>query len=279
MKNKAILLAVLVVVAFSACENIFEDTIANKDSAEADAEDLELALSRRNYDAVIKGLGFDPDATADPTQAELAALRTREKYLLQMAWLGKTGFSTVDVLDAFLKDDSGHTSDILLQSFSSGDLASNDVLDFKQKRYKWTKKIQEADAADDKNIKTAAGIAATLDTLMSVMRVANALAGTDVSFNKDDPNYIGNIIGGKTPTEIEAEIDTVFDLSGSGNLDSIQENIELLNGTIISLVPDGDTDMYDKFNEFITTFDADGDGQIDTIDKTSLAEFIYNQWH
>jgi hypothetical protein len=274
MRDKLFLLTVLIAALFSACENIFEDTIADKNSAEAEAEDLELALRGRNYDALIKGLGFDPEAA--PAQAKVEALNTRGKYLLQMALLGKTGFSAVDVLDSFMKEDSDDsTSDILLQSFSSGDKsASIDVLDFKQARYKWTKDIGRAGAGGDKNIKTAAGIAATLDTLMSVARVANALAGTAVSFNKDDPNYIGKTIGDQPDKDaVKAKI------SSSGvDLAAIGENIELLEDTMTSLVPDGDTEMYDKFNEFIETFKDPATGVISVTDDT-LAQFIYDQWN
>jgi hypothetical protein len=287
MRNKLLLLAVLVMALFSACENVFEDTIADKDSAKADAEDLELALNNRNYGAIIGGLGFKLGAA--PTQAQLQALSTREKYLLQMALLGESGFNAVDVLDTFLKDrdDSGSTSDILLQSFSVGQVASSDVLTAKQKLYGWTKDIEKADTGKDKHIKTAAAIAATLDTLMGVINVANTLkdildglpAGTaELSFDKNDSNYIGNIIKDEDvdKDKIKDAIQKVVD-ENSAFLDSIGENIELLEGTIKDLVPEGDTEMYDKFDEFIADFRDPATGKI-AIDKEKLSQFISDQW-
>ncbi|MDR1316431.1 MAG: hypothetical protein LBK13_06115 [Spirochaetales bacterium] len=277
MRKKTLLVLGLAAFAFFACENIFEDTIANTTSSAAHEEALELNLSARNYDAVIRELGFDTDpAAAPPTTAQFGALTTRKKYLLQMALLGKTGFSAVDALDSFMKDDSSdHTSDILLQTFPAGEKATNDVLDSKQKLYGWVKQIKDADPTDDKNIDTAAGISATLNTLMSVMRVANELAGTDVSFNKDDPDYIGNKFSGKTEPEIETAITTIF----GSDLSAIQEDIELLNTTMNSLVPAGDTEISKKFDEFIVEFKIPGTNKIKPITSAELAKFIHDQWN
>jgi hypothetical protein len=282
MKNKAIALVFVLSVLLSGCKNIFEDTIANKNSKEAQEEKLELALDEHDYDTIILMLDPNPVATAAAVNApndyiHLAGLNSREKYLLQMAWLGKSGFNAVDVLSDFLKDDSDSTSDILLRSLApAGGAATTAVLNEKQKLYKQVKAINSF-GIGDKDIQTAAGIAATLDTLMAVTRVANelvsSLPGTDVSFVKGDPNYIGDVIAGKSQTEIESAIATALPV-----LDDIVDNITLLNDTITRLVPGADTDMYEKFDEYIYEFKDPVTGSID-VDPGKLAKFIYDQWH
>jgi hypothetical protein len=178
------------------------------------------------------------------------------------------------------EDSNDSASALLLKSFSSDSKASAAVLDEKEKCYAWAIAIADDDADDtskekDKDIQIAGGIAATLNTLMAIVRVANEIAGaaTDVSFNKDDPDYIGNQFSGKSPDEIADAIDTAL----GGDLSSIQGNIELLNETMNDIVPEGDTEISKKFDEFIEEF-SDGSGGITPITKEDLANFIVHQW-
>jgi hypothetical protein len=272
MKLKALLSAIMASALILSCANIFEDTIANDSSGAAKAEKLELALDARDYDTIINKLQ-KPDG-------DYSRLSTREKYLLQVAWLGKTGFNAVDVLSSFFTDDDGDdktTADILLSSLAastqSGN-ASNEVLNEKQEYYK--KVIAIKDITDDPDIKTAAGIAASLDTLMSVTRLANALNGGngDVSFNSEDSNYIGNVFTGNysNKDDLKDDIDIALaGLGGDGFLNEITGNVDLLNETIAILGGDNNTDIADKMKEYTATLSGGASAE-------SLAAFIWDQW-
>jgi hypothetical protein len=284
MKKKMILLAVLAAALFLGCSNIFEDTIADKSSDAADQEELELALNARSYDKIIGALDGNPTATQAGNCTHLQGLSLREKYLLQMAYLGKSGFNAVDILSAFLETDSESTSDVLLKSLSAADkTATNDVLNKKQAFYKGVKAIRRISA--DKDVMTAAGIAATLDTLMSVTRVANKLAeimgvtGEGVSFDPGDPNYIGKIFDSGNflnETARKTAIESAINSSGIV-LTDIHEDVDLLDDTIKVLVPAGQTDMTDKLNEYTEQFKTGNDVKA-SITEADLADFIMGQW-
>jgi hypothetical protein len=299
MKIKTFLLLSVSAVLFCACDNIFEETIADKNSGAAKTEELEIALNDRNYDKIISGLGFNPDKTGTdtPQASQFSGLSAREKYLLQNALLGKTGFNAVDILSAFLEDDNNDsTSDVLLKSLSSADKdASDEVLNPKQKRYAWAKKIKDT-ALDDKDIATAAGIAATLDTLMAVTKIANNLLGElgdlaeiaeNVSFDPQDDNYIGKVFNAEQFTNettrqeaIENAINAVFP---DDTLSGIVENITMLEDTIKLLVPEGQTEMVEKLNEYTDKFkemnNTTGKLEIkENITPAELADFIMDQW-
>jgi hypothetical protein len=251
------------------CSNIFEDTIANDSSKEAKAEKLEMALTSRDYNAIIGAL--------DNPAGNYGGLSAREKYLLQMAWLGKSGFTALDILTEFFKDDDNRsTSDILLASL--GNTAKNvDTALITGKRAYYSKTMaMKAQSGGVQDIDTVAGVAATLDTLMVVTLIAekmNTITGIEgVSFDKDAPNYIGaqvEAIDDKDDLE-----DLIENLSQAADIDlaELVTNIELLKDSIGSL-GGTDSDIGEKFDEYTQDILDNGN-----VTAASLAEFIWNQW-
>ena len=271
MKIKALILAAVCILLF-ACANIFEP-IADKDSKEAKAEELELALENHDYQKIIGQL--DGDA------AHLQKLSLREKYLLQMAWIGKTGFTAISILDTLFDDNSANTSNILIQSFASKDKQIN-TDDYNKKNVLYVKARDMNgllfNPTQEKNISTASGIAASLDMLMSVTHIAKLLnPGIPyISFDSNDPNYIGDIFKGKyaDATALETAINGAFPnaLELQDFLDNMQTNVTSLGKTIEQLIgQDDSTDISKKLDEYLNDFETG-------VNSTTFATFIWNQW-
>jgi hypothetical protein len=194
-----------------------------------------------------------------------------------MAWLGKSGFTALDILSEFFKDDDERsTSDILLASL--GKTTKNittDVITGKRGYYSkvMKMKIQSAGVQD---IETVAGVAATLDTLMVVTLIAEKMSATTsipgISFDKDDDNYIGNQVAAITSKDDIKNI--IDDLTGAGDIDlnDLLGNIELLKDSIGSL-GGVDSDIGKKFDEYTQDILSGG-----IVTAESLADFIWKQW-
>ncbi|MDR2104543.1 MAG: hypothetical protein LBP51_02180 [Deferribacteraceae bacterium] len=187
--------------------NIYEKTIADDDGDAAQAEQLELYLDDKNYTKIISILeGGDYNSYTD-----------REKYLLQLAYLGSTGFDLLSNLEEFLGDDNDkELTDVFIKSIAGANsFANSGVISAKRAVYKNIVKIDaDYNQSRDNDISFAAGLTATIDTVMLIGSFADDLLNNtslgvnfdQVSFNADDPNYIGKVFGeiAGSPTDVAA---------------------------------------------------------------------------
>jgi hypothetical protein len=252
---------------------------ADKNSDVAKAYDLEMALEARNYDKIISKLQND-----DVENTDYTSLSQREKYLLQMAWIGKSGFNIIDIVDQFFEDDAD-TTEILFSSVSAGaSNADRDALSSKKAYYKLVNIIDNSDNNPnhfDLDINTAAGIASALKAIIIISELAADLAnvvsipGVDldnISFDKNAPNYVGNVFDNATDDQLKEQIDNM-------NIDEIIETINDLSKAVDNLdtvtVSDEEdaAKVQEKFNDFLNKI-ADCSFNTCVVTKESVEKYV-----
>jgi hypothetical protein len=265
---------ILCVFIISGCDSsIFENNIADDKSSAAKAEQLEIDLDDGNYSKIISAL--------ERADGIYTSYSDREKYLLQLAYLGSTGFDIIGNLEEFLGDEDGKDlTGVFLKSISGTGSFTNETISDKQSIYTLIRDINSAEnnPAREHNIAFAAGIAASIDTFMLIGKFADDLLTyipgmENISFDSDAPNYIGKVFD-----EIADDPAASGDLDNliAGSLDEIVENIGVLEETIAIL--GGGTENLQDLEEFLDEMRRTGcDKNIETdrcLDAGSIRAYI-----
>jgi hypothetical protein len=268
----------------SSCDSsVYENNIADDKSSEAKAEQLEIDLDDGNYSKIIGALER-PDGV-------YASYSDREKYLLQLAYLGSTGFDIIENLKEFLGDNGDKDlTGVFLKSISGIEgFADGTVIQSKRNVYALIRGIDSVanNPAREHNIAFAAGLAASIDTFMLIGNFADELLtdildGTlggvpadNISFNSDDPNYIGKVFEeiADDPVASDALLDKIDD-----SFIEIAENVDALEGTI-ALLGGGTANLKDleKFLDDMRRPNCDKNTAPDRcLDRDSIRAYINN---
>jgi hypothetical protein len=274
---KALVFFLCIFIILGCDSSIFENNIADDKSSEAKAEQLEIDLDDGNYSKIISAL--------ERADRAYTSYSDREKYLLQLAYLGSTGFDIIGNLEEFLGDDKDLTG-VFLKSISGTGSFTKETISGKRDVYTLIRDINSAEnnPAREHNIAFAAGIAASIDTFMLIGSFADdlltdflggSLGGAEhISFDSDDPNYIGKVFA-----EITSDPLASAELTNKivGSLEKIVENVEVLEETI-ALLGGGTEDIKD-LEEFLDEMrDPNCDKNNDTDNRcltaASMQEYI-----
>ncbi|MDR2400570.1 MAG: hypothetical protein LBD73_02835 [Deferribacteraceae bacterium] len=276
---------ILPVLLLAGCDSsIYEKTIADDTSPEAKAEQLEIHLDNKEYGKIISVL--------ERSDGVYTSYTDREKYLLQLAYLGSTGFDLLDNLEDFLGDDDKELTDVFIKSIAGSDgFADTEIIDKKRDVYTEIISIDANYNPDrDHDIAFIAGLTASIDTIMLIGNFAqealnDILGGSvggvaieNISFSSDDPNYIGKVF-----EEIANDPDTAKadDLRSKieEKIETIINNVVALEDTVKLLLGSDSSDTLDELEEFLDDMrkPAPCDKNTDAdhcIDKDSVYDFI-----
>jgi hypothetical protein len=277
MRSLAVIALLAVFALFGCDSSIYENTIADDNSAEAKAEQLEIYLDDKNYLKIISEL--------EHSDGDYSTYTDREKYLLQLAYLGSTGFDLLAHLEEFLGEGENDLTSVFIKSIGGGSFADADLITSKRLRYSFIRAIDtNHNPSRDYDIAFIAGITSAVDTIMLIGSFAEellneffdgAMGGAEgISFDSNAPNYIGKVFdsieeGSAAETELLNKI--------GNNIDDIVENVGTLEDTI-KLLGSGDTldDLEDFLSDMRTTdpsCDKDTDPD-NCINKDSIHTFI-----
>lgn len=271
MKKLFYLLLFCIFGIISACST-------DEDSKEAKAYELEMALEAKNYDKIISEL-----QNSDVTDIDYTRLSQREKYLLQMAWIGKSGFSALDIIDQFFEDNAD-TTDILFSSVSAGTASADKAaLTAKKDLYSLVSAMDnDVNNRDhfDLDINTASGIASALksviivsDLALGLSEIANisGVSPDNISFDKDAPNYVGNIFDNVTNDDLKDKINEMVDVE---ELNKTIEDLSSAVDNLASISNEDDTaEVKEKFDDFLNKISNCRSGTCE-VTKDSLESYI-----
>jgi hypothetical protein len=263
--------------------SIYENNIADDKSPEAKAEQLEIDLDDGKYSKII--------STLERSDGVYTSYSDREKYLLQLAYLGSTGFDIIGNLEEFLGDKGDKDlTGVFLKSISGIEgFADGAVIQNKRSVYALIRGIDSAvnNPAQEHNIAFAAGLAASIDTFMLIGNFADELLTgildgklggvpmDNISFDSDDPNYIGKVFEEieKDPAASDALLDKI-----DTSLTEIVTNVDALENTIAIL--GGGTENLKDLEEFLDEMRRPNcDKSIDPdrcLDRDSIHDYIKN---
>ncbi|MDR0453270.1 MAG: hypothetical protein LBH05_00495 [Deferribacteraceae bacterium] len=229
--KRLIVFFLLLSILTSCGDNLFNSESDTTDKTNLDR--LEFALNEKDYDFIIDKLG----------NKDFNSLSLREKYLIQCALMGKSGFSLLGNLGDLFDDDIKFT-DILMKTQTDGNNISQASIELKRFNYSVIKKVcSDSDITDGDN-EFICGLAAALDTMMLISDMARRLGSGSVSFDPDSPDYIGKILGSKSEDEIKLLVDQGF-------IDSITSNMDQLDSAMNNLAGK-DESVKNKMNDFKT---------------------------
>jgi hypothetical protein len=258
----------------SGCDSsIFENNIADDKSSAAKAEQLEIDLDDGNYSKIISALELPGGV--------YTSYSDREKYLLQLAYLGSTGFDIIGNLEEFLGDSSGkNLTGVFMKSISGTGSFTEEIIQSKRDVYTLIRNINSLanNPSQEHNIAFAAGIAASIDTFMMIGDFANQLLTyipdlDDISFDSNAPNYIGKIFDeiASNPTA-SGDLDALI----VDSLTDIVANVEALEDTITIL--GGETENLKDLEEFLDEMrrdNCDKNAEADRcLDAGSIRDYI-----
>jgi hypothetical protein len=278
MRSLAVIALLAVFALFGCDSSIYENTIADDNSAEAKSEQLEIYLDEKNYSKIIGEL-----ARSD---GNYSSYTDREKYLLQLAYLGSTGFDLLAHLEEFLEEGESDLTSVFIKSIGGGSFADTALINAKRDRYALIRDIDaNHNPAHNYDIAFVAGITSAVDTIMLIGNFAEDLlieffggkmgGAEGISFDSDAPNYIGNVFdsiepGSAAETELLNKIED--------NITAIVENVGTLEDTITLLLGSDSGDTLDDLEEFLNDMRKPGcDKDYDPdncIDKDSIHAFI-----
>ena len=221
--------------ALTACgdSNLF-NSAADENSNHASRDALEFALNNRDYGFVISKL----------ENKNYNDLTLREKYLLQSAWLGASGFSLLGNIGELFEDDITFT-DIIMSTQTDGSAIT--LQSIKDKRGYYSKVVDmcnvSKNGAKDGDIDFIGGVASMLDSIMVISQISVSWGGSSVSFDKNSPNYIGNIFNNKSEAEIRGSITAELVSDLNNNMDQLDDTVSVLSGG-------KSKDVRDKMDEF-----------------------------
>ena len=223
---KKVLLALLLAVFIVAC--------ADDSTKEAKQYALEKALDDRDFDYVIRTL-----ARAD---GDYSNMSIRHKYILQVAWMGRSGLNILNNLDSFFEDNVDFVT--ILSSVQTG----SDNMTLQDIRYKRTSYYDNVthiadmyNPTNDPNIDMAAGFAASMNVLMAMAEISLNVSGSNtVDFDKLFDAFDFNIPG------MELAIDNAIDDNMLRMLNNDLAYIE----TVANSIEYGE-DVKDKIDEYI----------------------------
>ena len=238
------------------------------DTKQAKNVDLEEALDSRDYDYILGKLSYmSYENSADPAQWVFIPgvnMTYRQIYLLQMACVGKAGFDIRHIINELYDDDSDST-DLIMQSLNDGEQLS--ALSIKAKRF-WlhnNKNIADSMSYGNKDIEFAAGWAGSLDTILIIAQISAELSTELVSFDKDNPNYVGKIYEGMLDSEIDSHV--------APYVSDVDSNVRRLAQSVDDLDVKDEEDK-GKIKEKLDKFTEDIENPDGSIDTTSVREFI-----
>ena len=245
---KRLFIMLLLLFTMAACGDNLFDSMADSNEKTPRADAMEFALNDKDYDFILRKL-----ENSNPMNNYYEHLNLREKYLLQSAWMGKSGFSLLANLDA-LFDENAKFTDILMKSLSGGNNLTEESIGKRPnggqpgygKRGYYLKVINMASSQFKNNdIDFMSGLAVTMDVLMGVAQVALSVSGLDaVSFNADDENYLNKIFKSKSEEEIKDSI--------SGELVAELNSTKGQLQTAIDTFPeDGNKEVRDKMQNYM----------------------------
>lgn len=265
MIKKLALVLLLSAFAVACSDNIMEGA-SDKESSDAKQHKLEMALDSKDYDYIISTLGRGSD--------NYSTLSLRNKYLLQLAWLGKTKFDVLANLDKFFEKDINTTTVLTSLQTDSHNL-DNETIKAKLVYYTKVLGMVKADnGTKDNDIEMVGGIAAAMEVLMSLSDVALNLTQTlkaelnakgynfdNISFDENDPNYIVNVFDNISQVSIDNTviynaIDTVLPVLNN-DLDQIVAVVD----TLVPASADSKEEVKEKLNEYIDNMSEVVNGQ------------------
>ncbi len=251
---RRLLVILLSVFIMTACSDNLLEGMADKNSDNAKLDELEFRLNDKDYDYVISEL--------ENTSGNYGNLSLREKYLLQSAWLGKSGFSLLDDIGELFEDNVSWTTILMTTQSDGNDLTSASITG---KRRYYAKIIDMcSEPVKDNDTDFIGGLASTMDTMMLMSQISIELTGSnDVSFDPNSPNYIGTIFANASDQDIE-------DLITPDIISSLNSDMSQLDAAVAT-IPDGNNqDVKNKMDDFKKEItDASGN-----VTQASVLNFI-----
>jgi len=264
---KYLVIILFALFALTACSDNIFDGMANSSSNAAQADALEFALNDRDYSFIIGKLE-DPNFK-NPNYDHLSL---REKYLLQCAWFGKSGFTILDNIGDLFEEGEDMLNVLMNAQAGSDNLTSESIGGWKTitadgngKRgyYEKILDMSSGKTAKDTDMDFIGGLAAAMDALMIMAQMSNKLSGTPICFDSTQNCYVGNVFQGKSDNEIK-------DLVTSDLIGQLNTGIDQLGTAIDTIAGGNNDDVSEKMQEYMDDI-TNNNG---TVTPESILDFI-----